>query len=98
MVFVLHRLYEDLPIERLLALFAAGGVSGTLKEWYGQEGEPYLYAKTGTLANNHCLSGYLKTRSGRILIFSFMNNHYMQNTVQIKEQMQGLFEWLRDQY
>lgn len=98
MVEVLSRMYREIPRERLFALFAAGGVSGTLSEWYPGTVAPYVYAKTGSLANNHCLSGYLLTRSGKVLIFSFMNNHYTQPTVTLKESMQKVLEQLRDNY
>lgn len=98
MVDVLFRMYREIPHERLFSFFAAGGVSGTLADWYpGQDG-PYIFAKTGTLANNHCLSGYLKARSGRILIFSIMNNHYTQPTATLKEGMKEVLEGLRDRY
>ncbi len=97
-MYVLHRMYEEVPRERLFAIFPAGGVSGTLKEWYAGDREPYIFAKTGTLSNNLCLSGYLQTRSGNLLIFSFMNNHFRQPSLEIKEGMRRVFEWLRDTY
>lgn len=98
MVYVLHELYRDLGQDRLFSLFPAGGVSGTLKDWYGQEGAPYVFAKTGTLANNHCLSGYIRTRKGQVLIFSFMNNHFNLPVSEIKMRMKMVLEWLRDTY
>jgi D-alanyl-D-alanine carboxypeptidase/D-alanyl-D-alanine-endopeptidase (penicillin-binding protein 4) len=76
-VHVLYKLYVEIPKERLFQFFPTGGVSGTLEDWYSGNPEPYLFAKTGSLSNNHCLSGYLLTKSGKILIFSFMNNHFM---------------------
>ncbi|MBR9856045.1 MAG: D-alanyl-D-alanine carboxypeptidase, partial [Algicola sp.] len=51
MVHVLYKLYGQLPKERLYTIFPAGGVSGTLKNWYPGNPEPYIYAKTGTLSN-----------------------------------------------
>jgi D-alanyl-D-alanine carboxypeptidase/D-alanyl-D-alanine-endopeptidase (penicillin-binding protein 4) len=97
-VHVLHKLYLEIPRERLLQFFPTGGVSGTLEDWYSGDTEPYLYAKTGSLSNNHCLSGYLLTKSGKTLIFSFMNNHFMENSSEIKERMQTIFEEIRDTY
>ncbi len=97
-VHVLTRLYREIPRERLFNLFAVGGASGTLKDWYAGKPYPYIYAKTGTLGNNHCVSGYLITSSGKTLIFSFMNNHFRQPTPEIKRQMQRVFEWVRDNY
>ena len=55
-------------------IFAAGGVSGTLAGWYGADA-PFVYAKTGTLSHQLNLSGFLRTDSGRWLIFSFMHNN-----------------------
>ena len=98
MVHVLYKLYLEIPRERLLQFFPTGGVSGTLEDWYSGDPEPYLYAKTGSLSNNHCLSGYLLTKSGKILIFSFMNNHFMENPSEIKNRMQTIFEEIRDSY
>ncbi|HMB62974.1 MAG TPA: D-alanyl-D-alanine carboxypeptidase, partial [Eudoraea sp.] len=98
LVHVLGKMLEEFPKARLFQLFPAGGVSGTLAEWYPGNPKPYLYAKTGTLGNNHCLSGYLITKSGKTLIFSFMNNHFRQPVSEVKNAMQHSFEWIRDNY
>ncbi|TDU43629.1 D-alanyl-D-alanine carboxypeptidase/D-alanyl-D-alanine-endopeptidase (penicillin-binding protein 4) [Gelidibacter sediminis] len=95
---VLEKLYADIPRERLFNFFPVGGKSGTIKSWYAGNTVPYVYAKTGTVGNVHCLSGYLLTNSGEVLIFSFMNNNYRTSTTKVKEQMQTVLEYLRDTY
>jgi len=50
MVYVLTKLYHEIPEDRLLGFFAAGGISGTIRDWYGGDEGPYVFAKTGTLA------------------------------------------------
>lgn len=97
MVFVLNKLYSEFPRERLLSLFAVGGKTGTLKGNYGGN-PPYIYAKSGTLSNNYCLSGYLIAKSGKTLIFSIMNNHYQKENWQVRQQTQKLLEYVRDNY
>lgn len=98
MVYVLNAMYKEIPKERLFNLFAQGGESGTIADWYPGNPHPYIYAKTGSLGNNHNISGYLITKSGKTLIFSFMNNHFKNSVSEIKKQMQSVFEWLRDNY
>ena len=95
---VLDKLYAEIPRARLFNFFPVGGNIGTLKNWYGSEKGPYIYAKSGTVGNNYCLSEYLLTDSGEVLIFSFMNNHYTTSSTKVKEQMQLIFEYLRDHY
>ena len=95
-LYVLNELYKDVPRERLFTIFPAGGESGTLKNWYPGNPEPYIYAKSGSLGNNYCLSGYLITQKGKVLLFSFMNNHYKTPTTALKEKMQVIFESIRD--
>ena len=67
--------------EKLIPLLPQGDTSGTLKDWYGT----YVYAKTGTLSNNHALVGFIHTKSGKWLKFSFMVNHYTAPTSTIRE-------------
>jgi D-alanyl-D-alanine carboxypeptidase/D-alanyl-D-alanine-endopeptidase (penicillin-binding protein 4) len=95
---VLTKMYKEIPQERLFQFFPVGGKSGTLKNWFAGKTKSYLYAKTGSLGNNYNLSGYLITNSGKVLIFSYMNNHYLHTNNDIKEKMQTTFELLRDNY
>ena len=95
---VLTKLYVSIPQPRLFNFFPVGGKSGTVKNWYAGKDIPYLFAKTGTVGNNYNVSGYLLTNSGKVLVFSYMSNHYRKSTNQIRTQMQKTFEWLRDTY
>ena len=86
---LLEKIYQEVSEERILDLFPAGGQSGTIENYYKSD-TPYIYAKTGTLRNNHTLSGYLIAKSGKKLIFSFMHNHYAGGSVPIKMEMEKL--------
>ncbi len=97
MVKLLEKIQRELPQERLFQLLPAGGVSGTIKQWYRGE-EPYVFAKTGTLNNNHSLSGYLKTKSGKVFIFSFMNSNYLSPTSDVKREMEKVLRAVHEQY
>lgn len=98
MVYVLDKMYREIPRERLLNFFPVGGVSGTLKNSFGGDGQPYIFAKSGAMGNTYNLSGYLLTRSGKLLIFSFMNNHFIKSAQEVRDSMQSIFEWYRDNY
>lgn len=98
MVYVLNELRNKLPEKKLYDIFPTGGQSGTLEHFFKGNPEPYIHAKTGSLSNNYCLSGYLETNSGKTLIFSFMNNHYRQGSNTLKEQMSNILERIRDEY
>lgn len=99
MVHLWNAVYQEYGEALLLETLAAGGKRGTIKGWYKSETDtPYIYAKTGTLKHNHCLSGFIKTNSGRTLIFVFMNNHYASSSKPIKKEMQKVLEFIRDRY
>lgn len=97
---VLHKIYHALPRERLFSILPAGGVSGTIESWYGgtNGNAPYVFAKTGTLSNKHALSGYITTQSGKLLLFSFMHNNYVNGTNEVKEEMEKVLEWIYQRY
>lgn len=99
MIQLLSKIREIMPEERLYQILPAGGVSGTVKDSYKSDtGEPYIYAKTGTLSNNLCLSGYLLTKKGKTLLFSFMHNNHPLTTGEIKREMEKVLREIYEKY
>lgn len=96
-VFVLNKMYQEFSFDRLINIFPTGGVSGTLKNSFKSK-EPYIFAKTGSMGQVYNLSGYLKTKSNKILIFSYMNNNFQHSNGEIKMQIQKVLEYVRDTY
>jgi len=99
-VMLLEKLYTMLGREETLALMPIGGVRGTISGRYrAPEGqEPFVFAKTGTLSNNTSLSGYLFTDSGRRLTFSFHNNNFVVGNSVIRDEMNRVLQYIRQNY
>ncbi|WP_426490743.1 D-alanyl-D-alanine carboxypeptidase [Hymenobacter sp. 102] len=93
---LLLRLHQQVSETRLLGLLAAGGGQGTLRRVYRDTRGPWLWGKTGTLTNNHNLVGYLRTRSGRLLAFSFLNNNHVVPTAEVRREMERVLTLLRE--
>ncbi len=92
-----EKIYSEVPRERLFTLLAKGGKSGTIKNWY--KAEPiFIYGKTGTLSNNHCLSGFLITKKGKTLIFSMMSNNFVASNNDLRKQMEKIFKMIYEKY
>lgn len=91
------KIYVKIPRERLFKLLAVGGKSGTIKNWYKAE-VPYIYGKTGSLSNNHCLSGFILTKSGKTLIFSMMSNNFVASSAELRRQMERILKNVYEKY
>lgn len=85
------------PQDRLFHIVATGGVNGTIKDYYKAD-RPFVYGKTGSLRNNHSLSGFVVTRSGRKLIFSWMNNNYAVASASVRSRMQEILKFIYESY
>jgi D-alanyl-D-alanine carboxypeptidase/D-alanyl-D-alanine-endopeptidase (penicillin-binding protein 4) len=97
---LLKKIKAEVPLEKIKAYFPAGGESGTIRNYYKSDpGEPpYVYAKTGTLSMSISLSGYLFTKIGKILMFSFLLNNYMLASNDLKKEMEKVLYVLHDRY
>jgi D-alanyl-D-alanine carboxypeptidase/D-alanyl-D-alanine-endopeptidase (penicillin-binding protein 4) len=85
--------------EKLHYMLPAGGVTGTLRNAYKTDnGLPFVWGKTGSLSNSHNQSGYLITRKGKKLLFSFMNNNYVRPTAEITREMVRIMTEIHNRY
>jgi len=91
------KIYERVPQERLFPLLAIGGKAGTIKNSF-KNNPPYIYGKTGTLTNNHCISGYLVTKKGKTFIFSFMSNNHPVLASKVRNEMELILKEIYTNY
>ena len=94
-VALLNKIYEIVPEERLFKLLPVAGKSGTLKNLMKTD-DPFIFAKSGSLNNNYCLSGFLTTKKGKTLIFSVMNNNFVNSTSDIRKEVIKILQEIHD--
>lgn len=98
MVKLCEKIYDEVNNEsRLFDLLPQGGRTGTLRNLYKSD-KPFIFAKTGSLSNNHTLSGYLITAKGQKLIFSFMNNNFTSSTSEVRNEMEKVLTGIYQKY
>ena len=95
---ILQKLYKETPEERLFSIFPMWGPDSTVEQWEDPTTEPFLFAKSGSVGNNYNLSGYVKAKSGKLLIFSFMNNHFRIPSSEIRATMYATLKHLYENY
>lgn len=84
--------------EKLFSMLPSGGKAGTLKNAYPKTDHPFVYGKTGTFSNNYSQSGYLLTKKGRVLAFSFMNNNFVTPLADVRKEMAKMITDIHDQF
>ncbi|MDN3669905.1 D-alanyl-D-alanine carboxypeptidase [Echinicola jeungdonensis] len=97
MVALIEKIYRVMPDNLLFDLLPRGGVNGTLENSY-KSSSPYIFAKTGTMSNNHALAGFIKTDSGKLYAFAFMNNNYPYKATQVRKEMEKVLQYIRDNF
>ncbi len=93
-----EKIYEETGDEkRLFNMLPNGGKTGTLRNLY-KSNEPFVFAKTGSLSNNHNQSGFLITKKGKKLIYSFMNNNFVRPTADVRNEMERIITYIHQNY
>ncbi|MEO0504562.1 MAG: D-alanyl-D-alanine carboxypeptidase [Bacteroidota bacterium] len=93
---ILQKLQQEIPEERLLTLFPNWTANGTVEQ--PNPGVHFIYAKSGSMGNVYNLSGYLRTKSGKLLIFSFMNNNFRIPSAVVRQKMYQTLKELHERY
>lgn len=100
MVAILCKIREKMQNDALLhSLLPEGGVAGTIRHVYQTDnGQPFVWAKTGSLNYVYNQSGYFVTRRGKHLAFSFMNNNFTRPGREVRAEMARIITYLHDNY
>ena len=86
-VWVLNKMKQEINWNRITTIFPTGN-TGTLSGYYKNYGGK-IYAKTGTLSNHVALSGFIKTNSGKELIFSVLVNSHQTAASNIRRAVEA---------
>lgn len=95
LVALFEQIYRMMPDTQLFEILPTGGVTGTLENSY-KAPEPYIFAKTGTMSNNHNLVGLIKTKTGKHYCFAFMNSNYPYKASEVRKEMEKVLAMIRD--
>jgi len=100
MIALLVKILDEVKNDDLVhSLMPTGGVVGTIKTAYKTDnGTPFVWAKTGSLANNYNQSGYIVTRKGKRLAFSFMNNNFTKSSRQLRDEMVRVMTYIHEKW
>ena len=97
MVHVLNKMHRSFPQDRLFSLMSIGGKAGTLRNKYRSD-TPYVFAKTGSMSGVYNESGFLLSRSGRLLTYSVMKNNFTGTTSENGRKTMELMNLIREKY
>ena len=81
LIAVLKKIYSRVGIQTIKNYFPQIDISETLKKYNLKN----VYAKTGSLRNNHNFSGYWISTKGNIYVFSIMVNHFTSPKIEISQ-------------
>ncbi len=98
MVHILDKMYRYYPRERLFSLMSIGGKAGTLRNKYKTGAGPYVFAKTGSMSGVYNESGFLISRSGRLLTYSVMKNNFTNAVAENGKATMELVEIVRKKF
>lgn len=99
MIKLLELIYKEVNNpKRLFSMLPAGGMSGTLKNAYPKTDQPFVFGKTGSLANVHNQSGYVVAKSGKTYLFSFLNNNFVLPTAEVRKEMVRIMTYIHENY
>ena len=95
-VYILNKMKNEFGLERLKRLLPTGG-EGTLKNYFTTD-SLYIYAKTGSMSNQSCLSGFLITKKNKLLIFSVLANNFQGKASAVRRSVEYFLQELRKKY
>ena len=81
---VLKKIHGKIGLKKIMIYFPEIKAASKRLSFFDQENEFKVFAKTGTLSNNHCLSGYI-FKGEKLILFSLMVNHHNKSIMDIQK-------------
>ena len=81
---VLKKIHDKIGSKKIMIYFPEIKADSKKLSFFDQENRFKVFAKTGTLSNNHSLSGYI-FKGEKLILFSFMVNHHNRSLMDIKK-------------
>ncbi len=97
MVAVLSKMHKEFPEPRLFSLMSIGGKAGTLRNKYKSD-EPFVFAKTGSLGGVYNESGFIISKSGRLLTYSMMKNNFTGTVAENGAKTMEFMTWVASKF
>ncbi|MEO6914388.1 MAG: D-alanyl-D-alanine carboxypeptidase, partial [Chitinophagaceae bacterium] len=94
LVYILKKMHDEFGFEKLKKILPGAG-TGTLANYYIQD-SGYIYAKTGTLTGQVCLSGFLVSKKNKLLIFSVLVNNHQGSAVAVRTEVSRFLHEVRE--
>lgn len=94
---LLDKLYTKVPENELFNLIPKWDADGTILKPRPNTNY-FIYAKSGSMGNVYNLCGYLKTKKGALLLFSFMNNNFNGSSAEIRTTIYNMLVTLYNTY
>ena len=95
-VHILNKMKNNFGMDRIKEIFATGN-EGTLTNYYKAD-SGYLYAKTGTLSGVVALSGFMYSKTNRLLIFSVQVNNHQSSSTQVRRAVEKFIQYVRQNH
>jgi D-alanyl-D-alanine carboxypeptidase/D-alanyl-D-alanine-endopeptidase (penicillin-binding protein 4) len=94
LVVILKKIKDEFGMERIQKIFATGG-QGTISNYYKID-SGFIYGKTGTLSGVVAFSGFMFTKSGRLIIFSTLVNNHQSSATEIRRVIEKFLQNVRN--
>lgn len=92
-LFVLKKIYKEFPEARWTALFPT-----IRKRTLLRASLPVIYYKSGSMSGIYNNSGFIKTKSGKTLAYSFMNNNFGSKVSAAKNATVSILNYIANNY
>lgn len=96
-IYILKKLHNEVERERLYTFFNKIEIQ-TVGNTKKSKKTPKIYGKSGTMSGVYNLSGYMITKSGKVLAYSFMNNNFETAVREVRTSVNNILSYITENY